>query len=305
VSVQSQSVRPSVAEAGAPSAAAFKIWINGKLYDKQDAKISVYDHGLLYGDGVFEGLRSYGGKVFRLEQHLERLWNSAKAIWLDIPLSREEIGRAINETLKINGLADGYIRLIVTRGAGSLGLDPNRTSDPQVIVITDHIKVYPDELYREGLEIITASTLRNHPAALNPRIKSLNYLNNILAKIECLQAGCMEALMLNHKGEVSECTADNIFLVRDGVLLTPPTDAGVLEGITRQAVIELARAAGREVREVPLTRHDVYIADECFLTGTAVEVIAVVKVDSRKIGAGKPGPVTHDLQERFHKLARS
>ena len=283
---------------------AFKIWINGKLYEKEDAKISVYDHGLLYGDGVFEGLRSYGGKVFRLDEHLRRLWNSAKAILLEIPFSREDVARAINETLQVNGLQDGYIRLVVTRGAGSLGLDPNRTANPQVIIITDHITVYPEELYRKGLEIITASTLRNHPSALNPRIKSLNYLNNILAKIECMQAGCMEALMLNHKGEVSECTADNIFLVRDGALLTPPTDAGVLEGITRDAVIELARQSGREVREVSMTRHDVYIADEVFLTGTAVEVIAVVKVDSRSIGAGTPGPITRDLKERFHKLTR-
>ena len=305
MSVHSPSSRATPSEGSRKDTTAFKIWINGTLYEKQDAKISVYDHGLLYGDGVFEGLRSYGGKVFRLDEHLARLWNSAKAILLEIPISREEIARAINETLKANGLEDGYIRLIVTRGAGSLGLDPNRTSDPQVIVITDHITVYPDELYRQGLEIITASTLRNHPQALNPRIKSLNYLNNILAKIECLQAGCMEALMLNHKGEVAECTADNIFLVRDGVLLTPPTDAGVLEGITRQAVIELARSLGREVREVSLTRHDVYIADECFLTGTAVEVIAVVKVDSRKIGSGAPGPLTRELKERFHKLTRS
>jgi branched-chain amino acid aminotransferase len=304
VSVHSQS-RDTTSDAPHRGATNFKVWINGKLYDKQDAKISVYDHGLLYGDGVFEGLRSYGGKVFRLQQHLTRLWNSAKAILLEIPMTREAMAKAINETLKVNGLADGYIRLIVTRGAGSLGLDPNRTADPQVIIITDLIKVYPDELYREGLEIITASTMRNHPAALSPRIKSLNYLNNILAKIECLQAGCMEALMLNHKGEVAECTADNIFIVRDGVLYTPPTDAGALEGITREAVIELARQAGLEVREVSMTKHDVYIADECFLTGTAVEVIAVVKVDSRKIGSGAPGPITRDLKERFHKLARS
>ncbi len=233
------------------------------------------------------------------------MWNSAKAILLDIPISRTAMAAAINDTLRANGLADGYIRLIVTRGAGTLGLDPNRTSHPQVIVITDHIAVYPEELYTNGLEIVTVSTQRNHPAALSPRIKSLNYLNNILAKIECLQAGCMEALMLNHKGEVAECSADNIFLVRDGVLLTPPTDAGILEGITREAVIELARSSGREVREVAITRHDVYIADEVFLTGTAVEVIAVVKVDSRKIGTGTPGPVTRDLKERFHKLARS
>ncbi len=194
---------------------ALKIYINGKLYDKEDAKISVYDHGLLYGDGVFEGMRSYGGRVFRLKQHLDRLWNSAKAIWLEIPLTQEAMAKAVNETLAANSIKDGYIRLVVTRGAGTLGLDPNRSSHPQVIIITDKIALYPEDLYRKGLEIVTASTQRNHPAALNPRIKSLNYLNNILAKIEGLQAGCIEALMLNHKGEVAECTGDNIFLVRD------------------------------------------------------------------------------------------
>ncbi len=282
-----------------------KVYIDGKLYDKEDAKISVYDHGLLYGDGVFEGIRSYGGKVFRLEQHLDRLWNSAKAIWLEIPMTREAMAKAIVETLAANEIADGYIRLVVTRGAGTLGLDPNRTSHPQVIVITDYITLYPEELYRNGLEIITVSTMRNHSAALSPRIKSLNYLNNILAKIEGLQAGCIEALMLNTKGEVAECTGDNIFLVREGRLLTPPNEAGILEGITREAVIELARESGREVREIPLTKHDIYIADECFLTGTAAEVVPVAKVDSRKIGAGVPGPVTRDLMERFHRLARS
>jgi branched-chain amino acid aminotransferase len=289
----------------AEPAMSLKIYISGKHYDQQDAKISVYDHGLLYGDGVFEGLRAYGGKVFRLEEHLERLWQSAKAIWLEIPLSPAAMGRAINDTLRLNNLEDAYIRVVVTRGAGSLGLDPNKTSDPQVIIITDKITLYPDELYRNGLEIVTVSVQRNHPAALNPRIKSLNYLNNILAKIEGLQAGCIEALMLNHKGEVAECTGDNLFLVRGGVLLTPPTDAGILEGITRAAVIELAREAKIEVREAPLTKHDVYIADECFLTGTAAEVIPVVKVDSRKIGAGTPGPVTKDLIERFHRLTRA
>ena len=282
----------------------FKVYITGKYYDKQDAKISVYDHGFLYGDGVFEGLRSYRGKVFRLEQHLDRLWQSARAIRLEIPLARPALAKAIVDTLELNKIEDGYIRLVVSRGAGSLGLDPHRTSDPQVVIITDHISLYPAELYQNGLEIVTASTVRNHPAALSPRIKSLNYLNNILAKIEGLQAGCVEALMLNHKGEVAECTGDNIFLVRGGVLLTPPNDAGILEGITREAVIELARASGREVREVALTRHDVYIADECFLTGTAAEVIPVVRVDSRVIGSGTPGPVTRDLIERFHKLAR-
>jgi branched-chain amino acid aminotransferase len=214
------------------------------------------------------------------------------------------MAKAVNDTLAANSIADGYIRLVVTRGAGSLGLDPNRTSHPQVIIITDHIALYPDDFYQNGLEIITASTMRNHPAALSPRIKSLNYLNNILAKVEGLQAGCVEALMLNHKGEVAECTGDNIFLVRGGVLLTPPTDAGILEGITRDAVIELARKANYEVREIALTRHDVYIADECFLTGSAAEVIPVVKVDRRKIGAGVPGAVTRDLIERFRRMTR-
>jgi branched-chain amino acid aminotransferase len=197
-----------------------KIYISGKLYDKEDAKISVYDHGLLYGDGVFEGMRSYSGKVFRLRQHLDRLWDSARAIWLEIPLTKDELAKAVNDTLSANGIQDGYIRLIVTRGAGALGLDPNRCSNPQVIVIADHIQMYPKEMYENGLTIITASTIRNHSAALSPRIKSLNYLNNIMAKIEGLQAGCIEALMLNAKGEVAECTGDNIFIVRKGVLQT-------------------------------------------------------------------------------------
>jgi len=282
-----------------------KVYIDGKLYDKQDAKVSVYDHGLLYGDGVFEGIRSYAGNVFRMQEHLDRLWNSAKAIWLEIPITKDEMAKAIRDTLAVNGIADGYIRVLVTRGIGTLGLDPNRCERPSVIIITDSIALYPEELYRNGLEIITVSTARSHPASLNPRIKSLNYLNNILAKIEGIQAGCIEALMLNHKGEVAECTGDNIFVVRAGKILTPPIDAGILEGVTRDAVIGLARQAGIEVAEVALTRHDVYIADECFLTGTAAEVIPVVKVDSRKIGDGTPGPITRDLMQRFHKLARS
>lgn len=283
---------------------ALKVYINGKLYDKEDAKISVYDHGLLYGDGVFEGLRAYGGKVFRLQQHLDRLWASAKAICLAIPMSMDEMAKAVNDTLAVNNLKDAYIRLVITRGAGALGLDPHRTSNPQVIIITDHIALYPKELYENGMEIVTASTIRNHPQALSPRIKSLNYLNNILAKIEGLQAGCQEALMLNHLGFVAECTADNIFLVKQGEVFTPPLDAGVLEGITRDAVIDVAREAKILVREETLSRHDVYIADECFLTGSGAEIIPVIKVDSRVIGTGKPGPVTKELTRRFHELTR-
>ena len=281
-----------------------QVYINGTLYDKDDAKISVYDRGLLYGDGVFEGLRIYSGRVFRLDEHLKRLWNSAKAIWLDIPIRQDDLARAVNETVKVNGIDDGYVRLVVTRGAGTLGLNPNKTSNPQVIIITDDIALYPDEFYEHGLEIVTASTIRNHPAALSPRVKSLNYLNNILAKIEGLQAGCEEALMLNHKGELAECTGDNIFLVTGGRLRTPPIDAGILEGITRAVVIELAIEMDIPVQEIPLTRHDVYIADECFLTGSAAEVIPVVKLDSRKIGDGKPGPVTQALHKRFHQVTR-
>lgn len=282
-----------------------QIWINGTLYPKADAKISVYDHGLLYGDGVFEGLRSYSGKIFRLEQHLQRLEDSARAICLQIPYTAQQIREAMYATLKANQLEDGYIRLVVTRGSGALGLDPNKCSDPQVIVITDKISLYPAEYYQHGMAIVTAATIRNHPAALSPRIKSLNYLNNILAKMEALQAGCVEAVMLNHKGEVAECTGDNIFIVRNGVLTTPSEESGVLSGITRDAVIELAQAAGIQVERAPLTRHDLFVASECFLTGTAAEVIPVVKIDNRVIGSGKPGSTTLDLIERFHRMVRS
>jgi branched-chain amino acid aminotransferase len=287
-----------------PKGAEPKVYINGRLVAKADATVSVYDHGLLYGDGVFEGIRIYGGKVFRLREHVDRLYDSARAIYLDIPLSREEMAEAITGTVKANAKQNGYIRVVVTRGAGSLGLDPRKTTDPQVIVIVDDITLYPPELYENGLEIITASTIRNHPNALSPRIKSLNYLNNIMAKVEAVRAGCLEALMLNDKGEVAECTGDNVFLVKRGVLRTPPLDAGILEGVTRNAVLELARADGIPVEEVALTRYDVYTADECFLTGTAAEVIPVVKCDGRVVGAGKPGPVTRQLRERFHQMAR-
>lgn len=282
-----------------------KIWINGTYYDKDNAKVSVFDHGLLYGDGVFEGLRSYSGKVFRLREHLIRLYESAAVILLKIPYSLEELETAVNQTLKDNEIVDGYIRLLVTRGPGTLGLDPDSCSDPQVIIIADNIKLYPQEFYDNGLEIVTASTIRNHPNALNSRVKSLNYLNNIMAKIEGAQAGCVEALMLNHSGYVSECTADNVFLYRNGKILTPSIDAGILDGITRQAVIELAVDSGYTVKECTLTRHDVYTADECFLTGTAAEIAPIVKVDQRVIGSGKPGPVTRELHEKYFQLVRS
>jgi branched-chain amino acid aminotransferase len=281
-----------------------KVYINGKFYDRADAKISVYDHGLLYGDGVFEGIRIYDGKIFRLREHVDRLFESARHIKLEIPLSREQMVQAIQSTVALNEKKNGYIRPLVTRGAGYLGLDPRRTSDPQVVIIVDDISLYPPELYDHGMELATVSTIRNHPNALNPRIKSLNYLNNILAKIEAVQAGCVEALMLNHKGEVAECSGDNIFVVRQGVLKTPPPEAGILEGVTRNAVMELARAAKIPVVESALTRHDVYIADECFLTGTAAEVIPVVKCDGRPIGSGKPGPVTRKLREDYQQLTR-
>ena len=282
-----------------------KIYINGKFFDKADAKISVFDHGLLYGDGIFEGMRIYDGRVFRLRQHLDRLYDSAKAIKLEMPLTFEQMMDATRNAVEVNQKKDGYIRLVVTRGAGSLGLDPRKASNPQVIIIVDDIKLYPQEMYDNGLCIVTASTIRNHPNSLNPRIKSLNYLSSILAQIECIEAGCVEALMLNHKGEVAECSADNIFIVKHGVVKTPPPEAGILEGITRGAVMELASKAGITVQETALTRFDVYGADECFLTGTAAELCPVVKVDGRAIGTGKPGPITKRLHERFHQLVRS
>jgi branched-chain amino acid aminotransferase len=281
-----------------------KVYINGKLFDKPDAKVSVYDHGLLYGDGVFEGIRVYEGKVFRLKEHVERLYESARHIYLEIPMGREQLTEAVLDTVRANDKKNGYIRLVVTRGSGYLGLDPRKTSDPQVIIIVDDISLYPAELYEAGMELVTAATIRNHPNAVNPRVKSLNYLNNIMAKVEGVRAGATEALMLNHKGEVAECTGDNIFVVKRGVLKTPPPDAGILEGITRNAIMELARAANIPAQETALTRHDVYAADECFLTGTAAEVIPVVKCDGRPIGAGKPGPITRQLRERFVQLTR-
>ncbi len=280
------------------------VFMNDTLVPENEARVSVFDHGLLYGDGVFEGLRSYSGRVFRLDAHIDRLWASARSICLEIPLSQQTVAKAVVDTLAANALNDGYVRLVVTRGAGSLGLDPNRTKNPQVIVIADTISLYPREYYEKGLRIVTAATQRTHSAALSPRIKSLNYLNNIMAKLEGLQAGCVEALMLNHKGEVAECTGDNIFVVRAGTLLTPPPDAGILEGITRGAVMELAHAAGIECRESTLTRHDLYTGEECFLTGTAAEVIPVVEIDGRMIGSGTPGAITARLTADFYKLVR-
>ena len=281
------------------------IFMNDRLVPEEEARVSVFDHGLLYGDGVFEGLRSYSGRVFRLDAHLERLWASARAIVLEIPLAKETLAQAVIDTLAANKLVDGYVRLVITRGAGSLGLDPSRTKNPQVIVIADTISLYPQEFYEQGLRIVTAATQRVHSAALSPRIKSLNYLNNIMAKLEGLQAGCVEALMLDHKGEVAECTGDNIFIVRSGKLLTPPRDAGILEGITRNAVMELAHTAGIDCREETLTRYDLYTADECFLTGTAAEVIPVVEIDGRKIGVSTPGLITARLTADFHRLVRA
>lgn len=282
-----------------------KVYISGKLVDKEQATVSVYDHGFLYGDGVFEGIRVYGGNVFLLKEHTDRLYESARAIRLEIPMTPGDLMQATRDTVKANGIGDGYVRLVVSRGAGYLGLDPKKTSNPQVIIIADTITLYPAEIYENGLKLVTASTIRNHPQALSARIKSLNYLNNILAKIEGADAGCVEALMMNHKGEVAECTGDNIFIVKDRVLKTPSTDAGILEGITRNAVMKLARDAGITVEETTLIRHDLYTADECFLTGTAAEVVPVTSLDGRPIGDGKPGSVTKDLLARFKKLTRS
>jgi branched-chain amino acid aminotransferase len=281
-----------------------KVYIDGKFYGERDAKISVFDHGLLYGDGIFEGIRAYNGRVFRLKEHIDRLFFSAKAILLTIPISRSAITEAVLESCRKNRLRDGYIRLVVTRGVGTLGLNPSRCKRPSVIVIADKIQLYPPELYERGMEIVTVPTVRNLHSALNPAIKSLNYLNNILAKIEANGAGCEEAVMLNAEGFVSECTGDNIFIVKEGQLMTPPLSAGALYGITRQVVIELAGQSGVAVTEPNLTRYDLFNAKECFLTGTGAEIVPVVKIDGRVIGTGKPGQLTKKLVTAYHALTK-
>ncbi len=279
-----------------------KIYIDGKFYGEKNAKISVFDHGLLYGDGVFEGIRAYNGRIFRLEEHIDRLFLSAKAILLEIPLSKPDLIEAVARTCAANKLRDGYIRLVVTRGIGNLGLNPFNCKKPTIIIIADKITLYPAEMYRKGLDLITVPTTRVAASAFNPAIKSLNYLNNVLAKIEAIQGGVLEAVMLNHHGYIAECTGDNIFIVRGGRIVTPPTSAGALAGITRQVVFQLAREhLGMDVCEENLTRYDVFTADECFLTGTGAEIIPAVKLDGRVIGTGKPGEITARLMEQFRE----
>ncbi|MGC9034390.1 MAG: branched-chain-amino-acid transaminase [Verrucomicrobiia bacterium] len=281
-----------------------KIYIDGKYYDENNAKISVFDHGLLYGDGVFEGIRAYNKRIFKLKEHIERLFYSAKAILLTIPMSPSEMSRAVIETCRENKIVDGYIRLVVTRGVGTLGLDPNKCKKPSVIIIADKIQLYPQEVYEKGMKIITVPTMRNLHNALNPAIKSLNYLNNILAKIEAINAGVEEAIMLNSEGFVAECTGDNIFIIKENSIYTPPLYAGALRGITRAVVLDIATDIGLRVVETNLTRYDLFNADECFLTGTAAELVPVTKIDGRVIGDGIPGPLTKKLLDKFHSLTK-
>ena len=280
-----------------------KVYLNGKLVNKEDAKISVFDHGFLYGDGVFEGIRAYNCLVFKLKEHIDRLFESARSIMLKVPITKKEMSRAIINTLRANKLKDAYIRVVVSRGEGDLGLDPRKCEGKQsVVVITDKIVLYPRELYNKGMAIITVPTIRNIPEALNPQIKSLNYLNNILAKIEAINAGYQEALMLDHLGYIAECTGDNIFTVKKGEIYTPPQCMGTLRGITRDAVLSIAKRLKIPAHEHVITRHELYISDECFLTGTAAEIVPVVKVDGRTIGDGKPGKITRLILKEFRKL---
>ena len=275
------------------------IYLDGKFVKEEEAKISVFDHGLLYGDGVFEGLRSYNGKIFKLDEHLIRLYNSAKAILLEIPLKFDEFKKVVIETVKKNNLKDSYIRIVVTRGVGDLGLDPRKCPKPTIFVIASRIQLYPESLYEKGIDVITVPTRRNLPESLNPAIKSLNYLNNILAKIEATNAGATEGLILNQFGYVSECTGENIFIVKGNTLKTPPISAGALEGITRKVVMDIGKNIGLEIKEENLTRYDIYTSDECFLTGTAAEIVPVVSVDRRIIGNGKPGKITMKIRNEF------
>ena len=281
-----------------------KVYINGKFYSEKNSKISVFDHGLLYGDGVFEGIRAYHGRVFKLKEHIDRLFYSAKAILLNIPMSKQQLMDATVETCRKNNLNDGYVRLVVTRGAGTLGLNPNRCSNPQVIIIADTIQLYPASLYKKGMEIVTVATTRNHHNAVNPAIKSLNYLNNILAKIEANTAGYEEAIMLNSEGYVAECTGDNLFIIKDNQMFTPSLSSGALHGITRQTSIDLVGELGVSTSEPNLTRYDLYNADECFLTGTGAEIVPVVKIDERKIGNGKPGKITKKMVKAYQELTK-
>lgn len=278
------------------------IYLNGEYVTKEDAKVSVYDHGYLYGDGIFEGIRVYGGNIFKCKEHLRRLYDSAKSIALNIPLTMDEMEKALVETVRKNGLQDGYIRLVVSRGPGDLGLDPRRSRRPNVVIIAEQLAIYPEETYANGLRLVSVSTRRNAPDAVNPKIKSLNYLNNILAKIQANLYGAEEALILNAQGYVAEGSGDNIFIVKNGVITTPPSWVGALEGITRATIIDIARKLGYTVKEEPFGLHDVYVADEVFLTGTAAEVIAVREVDGRVIGEGKAGPVTTRLLQEFRKI---
>ncbi len=282
-----------------------KVYLDGQFYEKDEAKISVFDHGLLYGDGVFEGIRFYRGRVFRLEEHIRRLFDSARAICLTVPIDAATLIEAVLETIRQNELRDGYVRLVVTRGTGDLGLNPLLCPRATVIIIAAKITLYPDEMYRNGLSVVTCATRRIAHGALSPMVKSLNYLNNVLAKIESQQAGAGEGLMLNEQGYVAECTGDNIFTVRDGRITTPPISSGALAGVTREVVIKLAATVGIPVAEPEMTRYDIFTADECFLTGTAAEVIPVVKLDSRVIGNGAPGPVTLRLIQQFHQLTET
>lgn len=282
-----------------------KIWLDGKLVEEQDAKISVFDHGLLYGDGIFEGIRFYNGRVFRLEEHIRRLFESARAILLNMHWTQEEVMQYTVDTIKANGLRDGYVRLVITRGTGGLGLNPYLCERSSMFIIASTISLYPEEHYTKGLSIITCATRRPTPAALMPQVKSLNYLNNIMAKIEAIQAGAMEAVMLNEQGYVAECTGDNLFILKNGTLLTPLISDGALDGVTRQVILELAAKLNIPIKEQTLSRYDIYIADECFLTGTAAEVIPVIALDQRPIGDGQPGPLTLRLIEAFRTLANS